>query len=176
MPECYIAIDTAAFREKSNAINCTHVHAIRLYTYAVSNHTMTNLALITRSYSVVVIGSVGVVGSHLVLYLVKKNIFREFVVLSQSAASHTNRMDNVAYYAGDLTNYNKMGDTVRRLKPSVIIHSATPSIVKGTTKQYNDVDIQGTRNLLRTSEKDSEHVKALIYTSSSTLAPRASNT
>lgn len=70
--------------------------------------------------------------------------------------------------------YSVLDDTVQRLKPSVIIHSAAPSVVEGTTKQYSDVDIQGTRNLLRTG-KDSEHVKALIYTSSS-LAPRASNT
>ncbi|KAF2475218.1 NAD(P)-binding protein, partial [Lindgomyces ingoldianus] len=81
----------------------------------------------------------------------------------------SNRVQGATYHAGDLTQHDQIKKLVDELKPGVIIHAASPSPVTGTPKEYENVNIRGTRNLLKAA-KESEHVHAFIFTSSSTLA------
>lgn len=124
---------------------------------------------LTASHSVLVVGGVGFVGYHLVSYFVEHKIFAKVAVLSRSAASSQNRVEGAEYHAGDLTAHDDINKILEELRPAVIIHAASPSPVTGTPKEYEHVNIRGTQNLLKVA-KESEYVRAFIYTSSSTLA------
>jgi sterol-4alpha-carboxylate 3-dehydrogenase (decarboxylating) len=125
--------------------------------------------LSTPSHSVLVVGGVGFVGYHIVSYFIAHNSFKAVTVLSRSAASSSNRVEGATYLTGNLADHGDIRLLLEKLKPSIIIHAASPSPVTGTRKEYETVNIKGTRNLLKCA-KESDHVRAFIYTSSSTLA------
>jgi sterol-4alpha-carboxylate 3-dehydrogenase (decarboxylating) len=119
--------------------------------------------------SVLVLGGCGFVGFHLVRHFVKTSTFTSVAVISRSAADSDNHIDGVTYYSGDLTDPNSIKSLLFKIKPTIIIHAASPSPVKGTANEYQQVSIQGTKNLLKLAE-ESKEARALIYVSSSTLA------
>jgi sterol-4alpha-carboxylate 3-dehydrogenase (decarboxylating) len=89
-------------------------------------------------------------------------------VVSRSAANSKNHVDGATYYSGDLTDHDSIKQLLLKIKPTVIIHAASPSAVLGTPKEFERMTIQGTKNLLKLA-KESKEVRAFIYTSSSTL-------
>ncbi|KAF1849441.1 NAD(P)-binding protein, partial [Cucurbitaria berberidis CBS 394.84] len=119
--------------------------------------------------SVLVIGGGGFVGYHLTSYFVTNKSFAKVHVLSRNAKSTKNNVNGAIYHNGDITEEDQIRIVIEETKPAVIVHAATPSPVTGTPTDYKQVNIRGTGNLLRCA-KDSEHVKAFIFTSSSTLA------
>lgn len=123
----------------------------------------------TAAHSVLVVGGTGFVGYHLVSYFISRTSFTNIAVLSRSATGSKNRVEGATYHAGDLTKHSEIKELLDKLKPTVIIHAASPSPVTGTKKEYEHINIKGTENLLRVA-KESEYVRVFIYTSSSTLA------
>ncbi|KAF2678704.1 NAD(P)-binding protein [Lentithecium fluviatile CBS 122367] len=128
------------------------------------------LAMSTQ-YSVLVVGGAGFVGHHLAAGFLADPTFAVFV-LSRSAASSKNQLKGAKYIAGDLTDRPSIKAVVEDVRPTVVVHAATPSPVTGTAKEYECVNFLGTRNLLKCA-KESQHVRAFIFTSSSTLAKGA---
>lgn len=123
----------------------------------------------TTNDSVLVVGGGGFVGYHLTSYFVANKAFAQVHVLSRNAKSSKNNVKGVIYHNGDITQEDQIRRLVEEIKPAVIVHAATPSTVTGTSTDYKQVNIRGTGNLLRCAQ-ESEHVKAFIFTSSSTLA------
>lgn len=124
---------------------------------------------LTASDTVLVVGGVGFIGYHLVTYFNAHRTFANVAVLSRSAASSENRVEGATYYTGDITDRDSIKKIIDQIQPTVIIHAASPSPVTGTPKEYNKVNIRGTTYLLEVA-KESECVRAFIYTSSSLLA------
>lgn len=123
----------------------------------------------TSQNTVLIVGGVGFVGHHLVShFLADPSCIRVFG-LSRSVASSRFRVEGAKYVRGDLTDHSSISQILREIKPTVIIHAASPSPVTGTTKEYRLVNLHGTKNLLKCA-KESEHVRAFLYTSSSALA------
>ncbi|KAH8667572.1 hypothetical protein BGZ60DRAFT_409544 [Tricladium varicosporioides] len=129
----------------------------------------------TGQQSVLIVGGCGFVGSHIVRSFVAQSTFASIAVLSRAAADVTNIKNHIkgaTYYTGDLTNHTEISQLVDNIRPTVIIHAASPSPITGTPKEYERVTLHGTENLLKVA-KASEYVRVFIYTSSSTLAKGA---
>jgi len=122
--------------------------------------------------SVLVLGGCGFIGFHIVSHFVKDPAFASVAVVSRYATNSRNHVDGVSYYTGDLTNPSSIKQLLLKIRPTVIIHAASPSPVTGTPNEYQRVTIQGTHNLLEIA-KASNDVQAFIYVSSCTLAKGA---
>lgn len=121
--------------------------------------------------SVLVTGGCGFLGSHIVRLLLEE-------YSSQSGTSitvldlHTNRnvLPGVEYVSGDLTNASNVRSVFARVKPNVVIHTASPVFSSGGAKtkelMYN-VNVEGTRTLIE--ESKAAGVKAFVYTSSASV-------
>jgi sterol-4alpha-carboxylate 3-dehydrogenase (decarboxylating) len=118
--------------------------------------------------SVLVIGGCGFVGYHLISHFIEDKTFTIVAVASRSALHSNNKVDGAIYHNIDLTDYDSVERLINDMKPTVIVHAASPSPVTGTPRQYDSVAIKGTDDLLKVAMK-SKDVQALIYTSSSLL-------
>ncbi|PQE12554.1 C-3 sterol dehydrogenase C-4 decarboxylase family protein [Rutstroemia sp. NJR-2017a BBW] len=94
--------------------------------------------------------------------------FAIVAVASRSALDSNNKVNGAIYHNIDLTDYDSVGGLINDVKPTVIVHAASPSPVTGTPREYESVAIKGTANLLEVAMKLKD-VQALIYTSSSLL-------
>jgi sterol-4alpha-carboxylate 3-dehydrogenase (decarboxylating) len=119
--------------------------------------------------SVLIFGGCGFVGYHIVRHFVKDPTFSSVAVVSRSAANSKNHLYGATYHSGDLTDHDSIKQLLLKIKPTVIIHAASPSPVLGTLEEYQRLTIQGTKNLLKLA-KESKNVRAFIYTSSSNVA------
>ena len=119
--------------------------------------------------SVLIFGGCGFVGYHIVRHFVKDPTFSSVAVVSRSAANSKNHVDGATYHSGDLTDHESIKKVLHKIKPTVIIHAASPSPVLGTPEEYQRMTIQGTKTLLKLA-RESKDVRAFIYTSSSTLS------
>lgn len=84
-----------------------------------------------------------------------------------------NRLPGADYYDGDITSVESMMDVFRAVKPDLVIHTATPSVLDGNKTLMYKVNVEGTRTLLQVA--GGEHgdwggkCKAFVYTSSSSV-------
>lgn len=123
----------------------------------------------TTGDSVLIIGGNGFIGYHLTSYFIANKSFAKVHVMSRSGKATKNLVGGATYHRGDITEEDQIRSVIEQAKPAVIIHAATPSPVTGTSTEYKQVNIRGTGNLLRCAA-ESEHVRAFVFTSSSTLA------
>jgi sterol-4alpha-carboxylate 3-dehydrogenase (decarboxylating) len=79
-------------------------------------------------------------------------------VVSRSAANSKNHVNGATYHSGDLTDHDSIKQLLLKIKPTVIIHAASPSAVLGTPKEFERLMIQGTKNLLKLA-KESKDVR-----------------
>lgn len=119
--------------------------------------------------SILVVGGCGFLGYHLVQYFVQQASFSRILVLSRSAADNKNRINGVEYYSVDVVDLEATERILQRLKPTVIIHAASPSPLTGSAQDHQEMAVGGTRNLLSLATK-SPHTYAFVYTSSATVA------
>lgn len=124
--------------------------------------------------SVLVVGGCGFLGSHIVRQLLDSYTCTVSVLDLQTTS---NRYPNVSYHSGDITSLSSIRPIVNSLKPTVIIHTASPAAVSGNKKLhqgkkarslFHNVNVNGTRNLLDLAS-DIGSVKAFVYTSSSSV-------
>lgn len=84
-----------------------------------------------------------------------------------------NRLPGASYYDGDITSVESMMEVFRKVKPDVVIHTASPSMLEGNKPLLRKVNVDGTRTLLQVA--GGEHgdwggkCKAFVYTSSSSV-------
>lgn len=74
------------------------------------------------------------------------------------------------YVSGDITDLASLTEIFQKVKPAVVIHSASPPIPtvgKGDEKLFFRVNVEGTRNVIKACNESG--VKALIYTSSASV-------
>ena len=80
-----------------------------------------------------------------------------------------NRLEGVTYYAGDITSTETVRALFAEIRPTVIIHSASPtSFDEGDEHHFYNINVKGTRNLLGCAAA-TPSVKAFIFTSSITV-------
>ena len=116
---------------------------------------------------VLVIGGCGFVGSHVAQHFLEARDFTPVYVAS--CKPETNLLDGVSYHTADITARAAVDTLLMRLRPSLVVHASTPSPTAGTRKLYQQVTVDGTRNVLEASLAAAS-VRALIFTSSSTMA------
>jgi sterol-4alpha-carboxylate 3-dehydrogenase (decarboxylating) len=120
-------------------------------------------------HSALVVGGCGFVGYHLIQHLLQHRSFASVTGTSRHATSSVYRLPGARYCDVDITKRDQVSRLLADVQPTLIIHAATPPAVSGTRKHFEQVTVRGTRNLLQLA-KDSSSVRALIFTSSSTMA------
>lgn len=118
--------------------------------------------------SVLVVGGCGFLGFHIVRGLLQDPDCPTVSVLSRNPTC--NRLPDVSYHAGDISNPETIQSLLDELKPLVIIHAASPNghVVTDDTSIYQETNIKGTVNLLACAVQTPSTV-AFVYTSSSVV-------
>lgn len=84
-----------------------------------------------------------------------------------------NRLPGAQYHDGDITSVESMMAVFRAVKPDVVIHTASPSMLDGNKELLRKVNVDGTRTLVEVA--GGAHgdwggkCKAFVYTSSSSV-------
>lgn len=120
--------------------------------------------------TVLVTGGCGFLGSHIVRLILERYPAPATQVHVLDLRIDRNTIPNVSYHAGDLTDSASVRAVLAKVKPSVVIHTASPvfSSVTGKSKELmKKVNVDGTRNLLE--ESKAVGVKAFVYTSSASV-------
>lgn len=84
-----------------------------------------------------------------------------------------NRLPGAEYYDGDITSAESMLEVFRKVKPNVVIHTATPNVLEGNKPLLRKVNVDGTKTLLEVAGGArgdwGGKCKAFVYTSSSSV-------
>ncbi|KAF2655399.1 NAD(P)-binding protein [Lophiostoma macrostomum CBS 122681] len=121
---------------------------------------------LTQFPTVLVTGGSGFVGYHIVRHLVHDNSFSTVVVLSRSAAQNTDRhVEGAQYISCDVTNREALQHAIQDIKPTLVIHAASAAPVTASPREFKEVTVGGTRNILELC-KDSKCAQGFVYTSS----------
>ena len=79
-----------------------------------------------------------------------------------------NRFPGVEYFDGDITSATEVSALLQKVKPQVIIHTASPTAMLYNTALFDRVNVGGTDNLLKCAG-EAGTVKAFVYTSSASV-------
>ncbi len=115
--------------------------------------------------SVLVIGGCGFLGHH-VVNLISRSYTARISVLDLTTTR--NRRSNVDYYDGDITNKEQVQNVFKKVRPDVVIHTASPPMLSHSKDLLYKVNVDGTRCLLDAAG-ESGCVKAFVYTSSASV-------
>lgn len=84
-----------------------------------------------------------------------------------------NRLPGAQYYDGDITSVDSMLSVFRTVKPDVVIHTASPSMLEGNKPLLRKVNVDGTKTLVEVAGgahgEWGGKCKAFVYTSSSSV-------
>lgn len=84
-----------------------------------------------------------------------------------------NRLPGAEYHDGDITSVESMLAVFRAVKPDVVIHTASPSMLEGNKPLLHKVNVDGTKALLEVAGGAhgdwGNKCKAFVYTSSSSV-------
>ncbi|KAL6720777.1 erg26, C-3 sterol dehydrogenase [Lecanora helva] len=118
---------------------------------------------------VLVIGGCGFLGHHIVSQLLAPSTCPVSVLDLKTAQ---NRLPNVTYHSADITSAPAVREVLQKVRPAVIIHTASPIASDGHTKGarqlFYKVNVEGTRTLLEQAAEIG-CVKAFVYTSSASV-------
>ncbi|KAI0391670.1 C-3 sterol dehydrogenase/C-4-like protein [Xylariaceae sp. FL0594] len=119
---------------------------------------------------VLVIGGCGFLGHHVVNLLLRDWKCRVSVIDLRCQRNRRPESDRVEYVEADITDSDTLVKIFGRLKPDVVIHTASPP-AQGAGAVSNDlfykVNVEGTRAVIAACQ--SNNVKALVYTSSASV-------
>ncbi|KAI9686119.1 MAG: hypothetical protein M1820_010685 [Bogoriella megaspora] len=118
--------------------------------------------------AVLITGGCGFVGYHIVEAFLMDKSWPEVHVMSRNPTR--NLLDGVRYHAVDTTAPGSVYDLLRKIKPEIIVHAASPLAVgeEISPTRYFDVNVKGTKNLLECAAA-SGCVRGFIYTSSTVV-------
>lgn len=135
---------------------------------------MTNVRSPKTPSSVLVIGGCGFLGRHIVSQLLEPSTSKVSVL---DLRTTKNRLPGASYYDADITSPEAVRSVFEKVKPQIIIHTASPTAVQdgasASQKQwanalYHKVNVGGTRNLVEQAGEVG-CVKAFVYTSSASV-------
>ncbi|KAL9636051.1 MAG: hypothetical protein Q9164_003075 [Protoblastenia rupestris] len=124
--------------------------------------------------NVLVIGGCGFLGHHIVRQLSEKYSCTLSVL---DLRTTNNRFPNVTYYDADITSPEAIRSVFEKVKPQIIIHTASPATVtdgasttqkRAANPMYYKVNVEGTKTLLSCAAEIGT-VKGFIYTSSASV-------
>jgi len=116
---------------------------------------------------VLVIGGCGFLGHHIVNLLVTSYKAQISVLDLFTTRNRRPESDNVSYQDGDITNLEALTKIFQSIKPDVVIHTASPTLMGASRELYYKVNVEGTRCVIAACQKTG--VKALVYTSSASV-------
>ncbi|KAH8674626.1 C-3 sterol dehydrogenase/C-4 decarboxylase family protein [Tricladium varicosporioides] len=117
--------------------------------------------------NVLVIGGCGFLGHHIVDLLLKRTISKVSVLDLSTTRNRRPNSDGVVYYDGDITSLESMLPIFQKVKPDVVIHTASPNLIGAQKELYYKVNVEGTKCVVEVCQKAG--VKALVYTSSASI-------
>ena len=113
---------------------------------------------------VLVVGGCGFVGYHIVNAFIQDSTWSSIHVMSRNPSR--NQVESAHYHSGSLTSLEQVRSLLADIQPSLIIHTASPTEIGNAGNAYfHETNVKGTQNLLKAAMA-SDHVRALIYTSS----------
>ena len=117
---------------------------------------------------VTVIGGCGFLGHNIVNLLRKQYPQTRISVIDLRTDRNRNESKLVSYHDCDITNEPDVSSLFAKLKPTAIIHTASPVFV-GEVKRdlFYKVNVEGTSVLLKAAQKYG--VRAFVYTSSASV-------
>lgn len=116
---------------------------------------------------VLVIGGCGFLGHHIVDLLHTSYSSSISVLDLRTTRNRRPDSDNVAYYDADITTLSSLLPIFEKVRPDVVIHTASPTLMEGSRTLYQKVNVEGTRCVIEACQKTG--VKALVYTSSASI-------
>jgi sterol-4alpha-carboxylate 3-dehydrogenase (decarboxylating) len=115
---------------------------------------------------VVVIGGCGFLGHHIVKLLLSRHPKTKISILDLRITSNQIPNPQTSYHICDITDVGSLQPLFKKLKPDVVIHTASPTAFLGREILYK-INVEGTKNLLKVSQETG--VKAFVYTSSASV-------
>ena len=116
--------------------------------------------------NVVVIGGCGFLGHHIV-NLLHDTYASKISVLDLHTSRNRHSSSAVSYYDGDITSVTSLISIFEKIKPDVVIHTASPNLMGANNHLYYKVNVEGTKCVIEACQKTG--VKALVYTSSASV-------
>ena len=117
---------------------------------------------------VLVLGGCGALGHHIIKQLLETNKASD--VTSFDIRTDINRVPRAKYIEGSIASEKDVHSVLETVKPKVIMHTVSPQLMgqKNTQELYERVNVGGTKILLDCIA-ETDYVKVLIYTSSSSV-------
>lgn len=116
---------------------------------------------------VLVLGGCGGLGYHIIQQLLDTKKATD--VTAFDIRTEINRVPGAKYIEGSITSERDVRDALDTVKPKVIMHTVSPQMGSTNThKVYEHVNVGGTKILLDCIA-ETDYVKALVYTSSSSV-------
>ncbi|KAK4990797.1 erg26, C-3 sterol dehydrogenase [Elasticomyces elasticus] len=114
---------------------------------------------------VLITGGCGFLGSTIVSLLLSRSAASKVSVLDIKPSQ--NPYDGVEYHFGDITKYDSIYELFAKIKPDVVIHTASPLFNANMPELMYSVNVDGTRTLVKAAQETG--VKAFVYTSSASV-------
>lgn len=125
--------------------------------------------------SVLVVGGCGFLGHHIVWQILLRHKDAKIAVLDLKCRNNRFSDGRVTYHDGDITNSQDMEELFGKLRPEVVIHTASPHFgerAKGAHDLLYKVNVDGTKVLLDVAKNAG--TKAFVYTSSAGVVMKRS--
>lgn len=117
--------------------------------------------------NVLVIGGCGFLGHHIVDILHKSYKCAIAVLDLHTTRNRRPDVDGIQYYNGDITSMESILPIFLQANPTIVIHTASPTLTGGSKELYKKVNVDGTRCVIEACQKT--NVKVLVYTSSASV-------
>ncbi|KAI9751657.1 MAG: hypothetical protein M4579_005962 [Chaenotheca gracillima] len=118
--------------------------------------------------SVLVVGGCGFLGHHIVNLLHTSHSADQITVLDlHTTRNRLPETSKVQYIDADITSASSIRPVFERVKPNVVIHTASPTLLGADKALMHKVNVEGTRILLEVAAQTG--VKAFVYTSSASV-------
>ena len=115
----------------------------------------------------VVVGGCGFLGHHIVKLIISRHPKTNISVLDLRITSNQISNPQTSYHACDITDADAVHQIFSKLKPDVVIHTASPVAFGIPKKIMYNVNVEGTKNLLKAAQDSG--VTAFVYTSSASV-------